>query len=641
MGFLQLAQDVEDVLYCMKVTHGTDTALLARGSAGGMVVLNASSDSAASAAFVPLADLLERGLAEEVLDLRAIAGGHYAVGVAPVADASGATLGVMSSNLDVTARVAAMWRGIVAIIVVFDGLMILSGLFHFVSLRRSVALFFSLGRHVRSVTSTWDLTRPLDVPVADEVGQLGRDFNRLTESLAAVVRSVRGSAGEMDLVASELRRASADLTESTRGLADQARESREAVARVEASITRVAGSAAALDVSADETRTLVDALASQARDVATHAEDLARSFESVATSTEEVAGTSAEVGDHVDALVLSASEAGRCAETMERTTATVEQITSEAATIAAEVLAEAQRGQQSVAETVAGMALIPASSELAVDRIMRLATSVESIGGILSVIERLASQASLLALNASILAAQEGTRGHGFGVVAAEMKDLAERTRSATHEIGAFIITIRSETDEAVHAVRQGVVHSLDGEARARQSDEALTGIVAGMRPSDQKLGETVAAMAAQADASRVVRSTVARLRQRVDQIAQANREQGQASQRIREAIDHAHLVSARVHSTSRAQSQASGSASRAVTGMSRMTRAIREATERQRDGVASITRAVGTMERASGGNLDAVRLMEVSVGRLGGQVRALQREAGRFTAGPTGGTAP
>src|ERR1041384_5551262 len=99
------------------------------------------------------------------------------------------------------------------------------------------------------------------------------------------------------------------------------------------------------------------------------------------------------------------------------------------------------------------------SSRTAGDVIRQLGERIAAIGNILNVIDDVAEQTSLLALNAAIIAAQAGEHGRGFAVVADEIKDLAERTGASTKEIAELIRSVQDESRNAVAAMKIGRAH--------------------------------------------------------------------------------------------------------------------------------------------------------------------------------------
>jgi methyl-accepting chemotaxis protein len=133
------------------------------------------------------------------------------------------------------------------------------------------------------------------------------------------------------------------------------------------------------------------------------------------------------------------------------------------------VVREAIRGINGVAEVVMRSA----------QTIEALGKSSEQIGEIVQVIEEIADQTNLLALNAAIEAARAGEQGRGFAVVADEVRKLAERTQKATKEIGTTIRQIQQDTNKAVESINQGTQEVNTGKKAAAQAVTALDGIMA------------------------------------------------------------------------------------------------------------------------------------------------------------------
>jgi methyl-accepting chemotaxis protein len=137
---------------------------------------------------------------------------------------------------------------------------------------------------------------------------------------------------------------------------------------------------------------------------------------------------------------------------------------SESATSGAQVVENAIKVMREIADTVQDSSRTVAS----------LGERSTQIGTIISSIKEIAEQTNLLALNAAIEAARAGEQGRGFAVVADEVRKLAERTSSATHEISEMISTIQSETGSAVSAMEKGMAQVQAGTSEAAHSSKAL-----------------------------------------------------------------------------------------------------------------------------------------------------------------------
>src|SRR6202008_4928789 len=127
-----------------------------------------------------------------------------------------------------------------------------------------------------------------------------------------------------------------------------------------------------------------------------------------------------------------------------------------------------ERGLQAVRETTAAMAAIQVGVGQAASKVRELGTLGQKIGSVVETIDDIADQTNLLALNAAIEAARAGEQGRGFAVVADEVGKLAERTASATLEIGQTIAAMQTETKEAVSGIGATLEQVQTGVARSR-----------------------------------------------------------------------------------------------------------------------------------------------------------------------------
>jgi methyl-accepting chemotaxis protein len=273
--------------------------------------------------------------------------------------------------------------------------------------------------------------------------------------------------------------------------------------------------------------------------------NMRNALQQVAEAVEATASAGNEISSSAEEMAAGAQEqtqqASEVAEAVEQMTRTIVGTTHDA-TVAAETAKNAgitaTSGGRIVEETIEGMNRISDVVHQSAQTVEELGKSSDQIGEIVQVIDDIADQTNLLALNAAIEAARAGEQGRGFAVVADEVRKLAERTTKATKEIASMIRQIQKDTTGAVESMMKGKKEVEDGKALADKAGESLKEIMDGARQVVDTVTRVAAASQEQASASE-------QISRNIDAISNVTQESAAGTQQIARAAEDLNRLTA------------------------------------------------------------------------------------------------
>jgi|TARA_B110000914_G_scaffold213496_1_gene215452 twitching motility protein PilJ len=227
-------------------------------------------------------------------------------------------------------------------------------------------------------------------------------------------------------------------------------------------------------VTEDFTGTIADSINFAIAELRSLVQNVASSSEKVASSTAATRSVSLQLADSAE---HQAKEIAGVSAAINEMAITIDQVSSnsaESSAVAERSVSIAKNGAQVVRNTIEGMDTIREQIQDTSKRIKRLGESSQEIGDIVSLINEIADQTNILALNAAIQAAMAGEAGRGFAVVADEVQRLAERSATATKQIAGLVKTIQTDTHEAVASMEQTTAEVVKGAELANSAGTAL-----------------------------------------------------------------------------------------------------------------------------------------------------------------------
>ncbi len=262
----------------------------------------------------------------------------------------------------------------------------------------------------------------------------------------------------------------------------------------------------------------------------------------VATSTTEVAGAATEIAASSEQIASGmreqSSQVEQISSAVEEMSASVEEVARKsgiASNEANESGSMAEAGGRTVRDTITGMQSIAEAVSAGALSVAELGKRGEQIGQIISVINDIADQTNLLALNAAIEAARAGEHGRGFAVVADEVRKLADRTTTATEEIAQSIQAIQVETGEAVTKMNAGTEQVNVGVEKATEAGHSLEQIV----NSARSVAGNIQSIAAAAEQQSVAAGEVSRNIESISAVTAESTEGAQQAAQAATMLSH------------------------------------------------------------------------------------------------------
>ena len=227
-------------------------------------------------------------------------------------------------------------------------------------------------------------------------------------------------------------------------------------------------------VSEDFTGAIADSInfaIDQLRDLVSRITETSQEVAQYTASTQGITNQLAEASEHQAQEIAGASAA------INEMAMSIDQVSSnaeESAVVAERSVKIAANGANVVNRSIEGMDIIREQIQETSKRIKRLGESSQEIGNIVALINDIADQTNILALNAAIQASMAGEAGRGFAVVADEVQRLAERSASATKQIETLVKTIQTDTNEAVISMEQPTSEVVRGANLSKDAGVAL-----------------------------------------------------------------------------------------------------------------------------------------------------------------------
>ena len=397
-----------------------------------------------------------------------------------------------------------------------------------------------LARPIEKLSSTTariiderDLRIIIDADSDDEIGKLARAIADLVADQRRSLAGVTRLAHEVGVVSARVDEAGAQVKQEAQQIGTQVevtagtvREVREALHRGDSGTREVLGAAGQVSTILLDVNRANDQVAGTLHQLAAEGHATATSVGVMLQAAEQSRQRLAESDKALERASASMKRVEQAAHEVERSTAQTRDLSLR-------MRSGAGDGRTLIVEMQAGVDEMGRAIDEVRHSIEGLANRTSQIDVAVQVIQEVADQTALLSLNAAIIAAQAGEHGRGFGVVAASIKDLSDRTRVTVTTIAQVVAEVRGGADDAVAAVGRSRGAMRDGSRRSHQATVALEAILTDTASATERLEEMAGLTAEQLKGVRAVAQALAGVSETMAHIRNSGRSQEQAAKQL------------------------------------------------------------------------------------------------------------
>lgn len=318
----------------------------------------------------------------------------------------------------------------------------------------------------------------------------------------------------------------------------------------------IAENVSELVASVQESAAATHQFGSATQSIAQQTENLFAAVSDISASIQQLSSSHETIDQNVTVLHTSTQETVSAIEQLELATGSIEARAQQSSERAQDAAVQALEGKAAMQDTIRGISGLQQLIEQAHKAILDLGSQSDAIGSIVNVIADVADQTNLLALNAAIIAAQAGNQGHGFAVVAEEIRNLAERTTTSADEINGIIANLQSGTHTAVDAIEAGSARAKQEVAHAHAAGKVLEELHRGALESTGQVQTIAELTQRQSEESRKITQAATGISSMLQQISGSMREQTESTRQMANAARSMTDIAARVKLSTEEQSR-------------------------------------------------------------------------------------
>ncbi len=427
---------------------------------------------------------------------------------------------------------------------------------------------------VIKIVAEGDLRKTATAVTQDEIGRLSRNVNQMIAQLRTLYNQVQDAVHAVSLTSEMILEEMQTLTVRMEQQSTTVDNTTAFVEKINQFIATIGDPTAEHRTTAEQVLSSTHEIRASLEEVTTSTGHLVTNAQHISSSVEQVNRSAQHISESSEQLVEIARKTETEIHLIDHALQNVSQNADRSEQLTKETMDAVQRGQTSVDVSIQSIQELKEVISHSAQSIKEVNTAGEQISSILDIVDDITEQTALLSLNASIISAQAGERGRGFAVVANEIKELAQRTKSSTAEIGSLIHTLQVKTEDSVASIEKGIVKADEGVQLVGALKDGLTTILERATRSSSMAADTAKVIQQTAESGQVINSSMKAVMEMVSNITKAIRDQEQDISKVVSAVAIILEMSEQVNQANQEQNRASD---QIVNGMEQITQKLGE----------------------------------------------------------------
>jgi len=466
----------------------------------------------------------------------------------------------------------------------------------------------------------------------DEVGMVTSNFSKMVDEIREIVIGLKQGTKQLVQVSDVVEQLSHNVKDGSVKQLDSASNILQLFKDIEDRINLLKGKVNSLNDFIELTTSTFLELSSSSEEIFKTMEELLKSVEKVEDSYKKINQINDRLDKGAEALAKEVESILSFVSQMDSAVKTTLRTVSETSNIADKMDTLARESKKTLSDTIKSIGKIASASQEAKASFSMLKNNISKINNILNVIEEIAEQTNMLALNAAIIAAQNEEGGSAFSVVADEIKELSRKTQSSTKEIADLIEVITEQTEKVFSKIQENASDGEVAAAYSKEIEQKISEIIELIGKVTMGVKEILKASNEQAQGSSTLRNETEMLSALSNELKGLRDEGNIGSRNLGEMVDFISEVAGKVGTAVKEQSESIGGVKRSVIDLSGFAKDMLEHIENEIKQFNTAKPVLADIQKLASNNSELSSSLDDKLSELKQQIAKFKEVTQRFT---------